>query len=135
MEKLCAASEKNVKVQILVRSICSLKPEFEKNIEIISIIDRYLEHSRVFIFYNNGNPKYFCSSADLMTRNLSHRMEVVFPVLDADLKNDMLNYMDLLWNDRVKARLIEGKQKNQYRNQPDSGKKSGQQDTIELFVK
>lgn len=134
IEKLYEASEKNVKVQILVRSICSLIPDFGKNIEAISIIDRFLEHSRVFIFYNSGDPKCFCSSADLMTRNLNHRMEAAFPVLDPDLKNDMLNYMNLLWNDPVKARLIDSKQKNHYRNPPDAEKTSGQQSTYQLFV-
>ena len=85
IEKLYEASRAGVKVQLLVRSVCSLAPGVEgqsENITIHRIVDRYLEHARVFVFHNNGEPQYFMGSADWMNRNLHSRIEVVFPDYD-----------------------------------------------------
>ena len=86
--QLYEASNAGVKIRLIVRGICCLipgVPGFSENIKVISIIDKFLEHARVFIFGNNGKEEMFLSSADLMTRNFEHRVEVGFPVLDLSL--------------------------------------------------
>ncbi len=83
--KLYEASQAGVKIQLIVRGICVIYPgipEISENIEAISIVDKFLEHSRVYIFCNGGEPDYYIASADWMTRNFDHRVEVVCPVLD-----------------------------------------------------
>jgi polyphosphate kinase len=83
IQMLYAASQAGVKVDLVVRSICSLIPKLEgisENIQVISVLGRYLEHSRIFYFHNAGNEEIFLGSADLMQRNLNHRVEVIFPV-------------------------------------------------------
>ena len=83
VSRLYAASQAGVKIRMILRGMCSLVPGvpgLSDNIEVISIIDRYLEHPRVLVFHNNGNPRYFIGSADWMTRNLDHRIEVSTPV-------------------------------------------------------
>ena len=81
----------------------------------ISIVDRFLEHSRIYIFHNGGEPRYLMSSADLMTRNLDHRVEVTAPIYDPEAQRTVQRLMDTLWNDNVKARVISGQQENEYR--------------------
>jgi polyphosphate kinase len=118
LKKLYAASKAGVKCRLIVRGICVLvpgKPGLSENIEVISIVDRFLEHSRVFIFHNDGDEKYFISSADMMTRNLDHRIEVGCPILDKDIQQELKDMLELQWKDNVKARIIEGKQQNNYR--------------------
>ena len=78
------------------------------------MVDRFLEHGRVYIFGNNGDPKIFIGSADWMKRNLSHRIEVVAPVLDDDHKQTILELIDLQLQDNVKARIVDSKQLNEY---------------------
>lgn len=118
VKKLYAASKAGVKCRLIVRGICVLvpgKPGLSENIEVISIVDRFLEHSRVFIFHNDGDEKYFISSADMMTRNLDHRIEVGCPILDKDIQQELKDMLELQWKDNVKARIIEGRQQNHYR--------------------
>lgn len=118
VKKLYAASRAGVKCRLIVRGICVLipgKPGLSENIEVISIVDRFLEHSRVFIFHNEGDEKYLISSADMMTRNLDHRIEVGCPVLDPDIQQELRDMLELQWKDNVKARIIEGRQQNLYR--------------------
>ncbi|RKY94878.1 MAG: polyphosphate kinase 1, partial [Ignavibacteriae bacterium] len=89
IKKLYLASSSGVKIKIIVRGICCLLPsvkEFSENIKVISIVDRFLEHARVFIFHNNGNKKYYVASADWMKRNLSRRVEVCFPINDKKIQ-------------------------------------------------
>lgn len=115
--KLYEASQAGVKIKIIIRGVCSLIPQLKNvstNIEAISIVDKYLEHARVFIFYNNGNEKYFISSADWMPRNLDFRSEVAVPVYDKTIQNELRNIMDIQWQDNVKARIINATQDNQY---------------------
>jgi polyphosphate kinase len=110
IDKLYEASGKGVKIQIVVRGICCLVPGVKKmseNIKIISIVDRFLEHARVFIFHNDGKEDTYISSADWMTRNLSFRIETAFPVLNETLKRQIRDFMEIQWNDNVKARKID----------------------------
>lgn len=118
IEKLYEASQAGVKIKIITRGICSLVPEakgFSENIEIISIVDRFLEHARIFLFHNNGKEEIYLSSADWMTRNLSHRVETSFPIYDPKLKQIVRQVIDYQLNDNVKARIINEAQDNQYR--------------------
>ncbi len=109
IEKLYEASRAGVKVQLLVRSICSLAPgvkEQSENITVHRIVDRYLEHARVFVFHNNGEPQYFMGSADWMNRNLHSRIEVVFPVYDKKFGEELNHILQLQLNDNSKAVLV-----------------------------
>ncbi|HBR54274.1 MAG TPA: polyphosphate kinase 1 [Flavobacteriaceae bacterium] len=114
---LYRANNAGVKIRLLVRGICSLVPGVKgqsENIFITSVVDRFLEHGRVYIFGNNGDPKIFIGSADWMKRNLSHRIEVVAPVLDDDHRQTILELIDLQLQDNVKARIVDSKQLNEY---------------------
>lgn len=109
INELYAASAAGVPIRLLVRGICSLKPGvpgLSDNISAISIIDRFLEHARVYIFENDGNREYFLSSGDWMTRNLDRRVEVAFPVLDPELQQQVQDIIDLQLADNVKARVL-----------------------------
>ncbi len=117
--KLYEASQAGVKIKLIVRGMCSLIPGIEgisENIEAISIVDRFLEHPRVFIFHNKGRPLYFISSADLMTRNLDFRVEVTCPIYDPKLQQRIQTIIDLQWHDNVKARTLDAEQNNQLRS-------------------
>jgi len=105
--KLYEASVAGVKIRLIVRGICCLLPGVKglsENIEVTSIIDRFLEHSRVYIFANKGNEKMYLSSADWMTRNLSHRIEVAFPILSADLRREIRDMIEFQLRDNVRGR-------------------------------
>ncbi len=109
VRKLYRASQTGVKIKIICRGICVLIPGIKglsENIEVISIVDKYLEHSRIFEFANNGKPLFFISSADWMNRNLDHRYEVVCPVLDADLQKELHEVLQIQLSDNCKARLV-----------------------------
>ena len=102
---------------MIIRGMCSLVPGLpgiSDNIEIISIIDRYLEHPRVMVFHNNGQPKVYISSADWMTRNLDFRIEVGTPIYDETLRQRILDIIELQFNDTTKARCIDAAQSNNY---------------------
>lgn len=118
VDKLYEASRAGVKIQMIVRGICCLIPGIEgmsENIEVISIIDKFLEHSRLYIFENNGNPKVYISSADWMTRNIDNRVEVSCPIYDEDIKKQIIDHFNICWSDNVKARILDASQKNEYR--------------------
>ena len=115
--KLYEASQASVPVRIISRGICCLLPGIKgvsDNIKVISIVDRFLEHARVFIFHNNGEDNLYVSSADWMTRNLSYRIETVFPIFDKNIKKEIMYLVELQWSDNVKARVIDKKQTNDY---------------------
>jgi polyphosphate kinase len=115
--KLYEASQAGVEIKLIVRGMCSLLPgvkHISENIEAISIVDRYLEHPRVFVFYNRDNPRYMISSADLMTRNLDYRVEVLCPIFDADAQQMIQDILDQQWHDNVKARILDQNQTNKY---------------------
>ena len=112
VEKLYAASQAGVKIELLVRGNCSLVPGIpgvSDNIKIVGIIDRYLEHSRIIITCNNGQPKYFIGSADWMPRNLLNRIEVYTPVYDLDMQRDLLRTVEYGLADTTNGRLVDGK--------------------------
>jgi polyphosphate kinase len=117
IDLLYDASNAGVKIKLIVRGICSLVPGvkgFSENIEVVSIIDRFLEHSRIYIFHNNGDEKIYLSSADWMTRNLYHRIECAFPIYDAELRQEILDFIRIQMNDNVKARIIDEEMNNHY---------------------
>jgi polyphosphate kinase len=108
IKKLYEASIAGVRIDLIVRGICCLKSGIEgvsDNIRVISIVGRYLEHSRIFYFQNRENPKFFLSSADLMPRNLDRRIEVMFPVEDEKLRKRLKSILEIVLKDTVKARL------------------------------
>ncbi|WP_286761178.1 polyphosphate kinase 1 [Salegentibacter sp. UBA1130] len=119
IDKLYQASQAGVKIKLIVRGVCCLIPGVEglsENIEAISIVDKFLEHPRVFIFKNGGNSKVYISSADWMTRNLDLRVEISCPIYDEEIKQEIIETFDISWNDNVKARTITSKHDNAYRN-------------------
>ncbi len=114
---LYEASKAGVTVRLIVRGMISLVPsvkEFSENIKAISIVDRFLEHTRFMIFCNGGNEQCFISSADLMTRNIEHRIEVTCPVFDRSIKSEMKTIFEIQWSDNVKARKIDGTLSNTF---------------------
>ena len=118
IDKLYDASRAGVKIQLIVRGICCLIPGVEgmsENIEAISIVDKFLEHPRMFIFGNSGDPKVYISSADWMTRNIDKRVEVSCPIYDEDIKNELIDTFNIGWSDNVKARIFSVHHDNAYR--------------------
>ncbi|GJM30203.1 MAG: polyphosphate kinase [Cyclobacteriaceae bacterium] len=114
---LYKASNAGVKVDLLVRGFCCLIPGIKgqsENIKVISIVDRFLEHARVFLFHNNGKEEMFMGSADWMTRNLDKRIEVITPILDVDIFKELRHILHLQLNDTVKARIVDDKALNKY---------------------
>lgn len=121
-DKLYEASKAGVKIQLIIRGICCLIPGVKglsENIEAISIVDNYLEHSRIYIFGNNGNPDVFISSADFMTRNLDARVEVTCPIYDEEIKKELIETFEIGWKANVKARIHSDDLKNVYRKRGD----------------
>jgi polyphosphate kinase len=118
INKLYEASQAGVEIHMIVRGVCCLIPGIKgvsDNIEVISIVDKYLEHPRVYIFENDGDPKMYISSADLMTRNIENRVEVACPIYDIDLQKQLLDTFMISWNDNVKARLLNGSTQNEFK--------------------
>ncbi len=109
IDKLYEASQAGVKISLIVRGVCCLRPGVagrSENIKVISIVDRFLEHSRVMYFYNNGNEEVYLSSADWMTRNLMKRIELMCPVFDPALRDILITMLNLNLEDNVKAREL-----------------------------
>ncbi|GLB50141.1 polyphosphate kinase 1 [Neptunitalea lumnitzerae] len=118
VDKLYEASKAGVKIQLIVRGVCCLVPGIpglSENIEVISVVDKFLEHPRLYIFGNGGDPLYYISSADWMTRNIENRVEVSCPVYDEDIKKELMDTFEICWSDNVKARVINEQQNNKYR--------------------
>lgn len=119
IRKLYDASRAGVHIRLIVRGICCLVPGMagmSENIEVISIVDRFLEHARAYVFENGGKPLVYLASADLMERNMDRRVETAFPVLDVGLRAEVLAYLELQWSDVAKARIIDAQQRNAYRH-------------------
>ncbi len=117
IDKLYEASQAGVSIQIVVRGICCLIPGVKglsENIEVISVVDKFLEHTRLYIFNNNNDPKYFISSADIMGRNLDTRVEISCPIYDSEIQKELQETFEISWQDNVKARLILATQDNAY---------------------
>ncbi len=120
IDALYRASQKGVEVKLIIRGICSLVPgvkDISENIEAVSIVDRYLEHARVFIFGRGQRRKIFLSSADWMVRNLHHRVETVFPIFDTEISKKIVDIMNLQYSDNLKARHIHLEKNNSYRKE------------------
>ncbi|MFL2639592.1 MAG: polyphosphate kinase 1 [Flavobacteriaceae bacterium] len=118
IKSLYNASRAGVKIKMIVRGICCLIPGYpgmSENIEVISIVDRFLEHTRFIVLCNNNNNKVFISSADWMTRNLDNRVEVTCPVFDEKIKNEINDIFDIYWKDNLKSRYINHSKINSYK--------------------
>ena len=118
VEELYKAAEEGVKIYLIVRGICCLIPNQKNthnNIELISIVDKFLEHTRMFIFCDNGKNKTYISSADWMTRNLDNRVEVTIPIEDEKISNQLNDIFSIYWNDNQKSRYVNSENNNEYR--------------------
>lgn len=117
INKLYTASQQGIKIKLIIRGMCGLipgLPGISDNISVISIIDKYLEHARVWIFENQGDTKVFLASADFMTRNLDRRLEVAFPIIDQKIKQELIDIVNIQLKDNTKAREINKLQNNRY---------------------
>ena len=135
VEELYKASREGVKIKMIVRGICCLLPENEKNIEVRSVVDRFLEHTRFFIFNNNGKNETYISSADWMTRNLDNRVEVTCPILDPNIKKEINDIFEIYWSDNVKSRTVNNEIPNQYQINQNSKKLIRSQIEINNYYK
>ena len=118
IKALYDASRNGVKIQMVVRGICCLIPKelgMSDNIEVISVVDRFLEHTRFMIFCNDQDNEVYISSADWMTRNLDNRVEVTTPIYHSELKKEILDIFNIYWNDNVKSRNVNSKKVNSYK--------------------
>ncbi|GAA4835551.1 RNA degradosome polyphosphate kinase [Paenibacillus vulneris] len=110
VDELYEASKAGVKIDLIVRGVCCLRPGvpgLSENIRILSIVDRFLEHSRIIYFENDGDREVYISSADWMTRNLTRRIELMCPVFDKDIQESLIRILELSLNDNVKARQLQ----------------------------
>ena len=133
IDNLYEASQAGVRIKLIVRGMLSLIPGIKKlseKINAIGIVDRMLEHSRFFIFCDGGNDQIFISSADLMTRNLDHRIEVTCPIFDKNIKCEIRKVFDIQWEDNVKARIFDATQSNTFVK---PGKNTPNQSQIEVY--
>lgn len=124
IDKLYEASQYGVKIKLIIRGICSLIPgqkSLSENIEAISVVDRFLEHTRMFIFENGGDRSFYIGSADWMTRNIDHRVEVTVPVYSKKVQGELMDHFDICWSDNVKARIHTKEGGNPYKQ---SGRKA-----------
>lgn len=137
MNKLYEASQAGVKINLIVRGICSIKPGIpglSENIKAISIVDKYLEHSRILYFYDGGKESMYISSADWMVRNLDRRIEVTCPVYDPEIKKELKQMLKIQLADNVKARILDEVQDNKY-VQRDTKKPVRAQDAYYYYLK
>jgi len=133
ISKLYEASLAGVSIRIIARSRFSLIPGaqgFSENIEAVSIVDKYLEHARFFIFRNGGDPACYITSADWLGRNIDRRVEVTCPIYRKSIKNELKNIFDIQWADNQKARVLDGKLRNQYREAPEGEPDIRSQDAV-----
>lgn len=136
--KLYEASRAGVHIKLIIRGACSLVTDMEgwsDNIEAYSIVDKYLEHARVFIFHNNGQEKIFISSADWMNRNLDNRSEVAVPIYDEAIRKQIKDIINIQLSGNTKVRIIDRKQENTYKKQKVGEKKVRAQDAVYAYLK
>ena len=137
IDKLYDASNAGVKIQLQIRGICCLIPGkigMSENIEAISIVDNFLEHSRVYIFGNEGNPEVFISSADFMRRNLDGRVEVTCPIYDNKIRQELIDTFDIGWKGNVKARFHSENFENKYRSRGNNPTFRAQSETYNYYL-
>jgi polyphosphate kinase len=138
ISKLYEASMAGVKVTLIIRGACSLVTEMEgwsDNIRAYSIVDKYLEHTRVFIFHNKGEEKIFISSADWMSRNLDHRSEVAVPIYSPEIRKQLKDIIQIQLSGNTKVRILDRKQENHYKRPRPGEKKVRVQDEIYNYLK
>jgi polyphosphate kinase len=138
IKKLYQASEAGVKIKLILRSNCSLIPgikDMSENIEAISIVDKYLEHSRILVFCNGGDERIYLTSADWMYRNLDLRNEIAVPIYDKKIREKLKKILDIQLHDNTKARLLDDKQDNKYKPTLPGEKKVRAQDAIYNYFK
>ncbi len=138
IKKLYQANAAGVQIRAIIRGTCSLTagvPGLSENIEVISIVDKYLEHARIFVFCNGGDEKYYLSSADWMIRNLDHRIEVASPIFDPDIQQEIRDILEIQLRDNVKARIINDTQDNQYRVSTGARKVQSQMELYRYYQK
>jgi polyphosphate kinase len=136
IDLLYEAAQAGVRIRAIVRGTCSFRTEqqiLNENVEIVSIVDKYLEHSRIFVFCNGGQEKMYISSADWMSRNLDHRIEVACPINDKTVKEELMRFLDVQLSDNVKARIIDKKQTNPYKEGTETSIRS-QEDFYEMLA-
>jgi polyphosphate kinase len=138
IEKLYEASQAGVKITLIIRGICSLVTEidgYSDNIKAYSIVDKYLEHARVFIFGNNGDEKTFITSADWMSRNLDSRSEVAVPILNPEIKKQIKDIINIQLSGNTKVRILDRLQQNIYKKPKVGDRKIRVQDEIYNYLK
>jgi polyphosphate kinase len=136
--KLYEAAQVGVPIQLIVRGICCLVPQqanCKTPIEVKSIVDSYLEHTRYFIFNNNGHTKSYVGSADWMMRNLDHRVEITTPIVDKKLAKEIEFIFDTHWKDNIKARIIDNAQNNIFVGERKSKSQLESQENIYFYLK
>jgi polyphosphate kinase len=134
--KLYEASEAGVKIDLINRGICVLKPGVQgmsENISALSIVDKFLEHSRVYVFANDGDPLFYTSSADWMPRNFDHRIEVVCPIYDEDIQKELWDVLQIQMRDNVKSRYLDPDKLNQYREAGDADRHRAQFEIYDYY--
>ena len=117
IQKLYEAARAGVQIKLIIRGVFCMLTEnkkYEKPVRAISIVDEYLEHARVWVFHNKGKEKVYISSADWMRRNLEHRVEVTCPVWHEELKQELIDILDIQLQDNVKARWLDNELSNEY---------------------
>ena len=129
------ASDAGVPIRLIVRSMFSMILGEDEKIEAISIVDRYLEHSRMLIFKNAGDPEVFLSSADFLPRNFDTRVETMFPIYDKKLRKQLIQYFDIQWRDNTKARILDERLTNGYRPREENAPVVRAQYDIEEFLR
>jgi len=137
IDKLYEASKAGVQVTLIIRGACSLVTDltgWSDNIKAYSIVDKYLEHSRVFIFNNNGQEKIFISSADWMSRNLDSRSEVAVPIYDENIRKQLKDIIRIQLSGNTKVRILDKKQENVYKKAKPGEKKVRVQDEIYNYL-
>ena len=138
IEKLYEAAKAGVEIKMIIRGICCMYTEnnkFKTAIQSISIVDEYLEHARVMIFYNNGQEKIFISSSDWMVRNIDHRVEAACPILDEKIKEEIKDILNIQLKDNIKARILNNEQNNNYVNPRNTKKIRSQVETYNYLFK
>ncbi|UOB17451.1 polyphosphate kinase 1 [Abyssalbus ytuae] len=138
IKKLYEASQAGVKINLIVRGICNLVPGVKglsDNIKIISIVDRFLEHGRIYLFENGGDKKMYIGSADWMQRNLDRRIEVLIPIYDTDVFEELNHILELQLKDNVKARIIDADESNHYISADNSQNETRSQYEIYKYLK
>jgi polyphosphate kinase len=136
IKALYEASRNGVRIQMIVRGICCLIPRqvgMSENIEVISIIDKFLEHTRFMIFCNNQDNEVFISSADWMTRNLDNRVEVTCPIYQPELKKELFDIFNIYWNDNIKSRYVNLEKINRY-NRNDKPNSRSQEELYKYYL-